>query len=219
MDNLENQDPIQKLAVLEKYNRSTEFCLPVPTTSGLNKQPSIPRSGSSTPDLSENEDFDEGFQKMKNSTKRFNIYTSSSGSEEENLNADLRKLPSLSEPNKVQLDDPEDNLTLSELKKHAEKSPFHKQIPTPNFDTIKYKPRRKAVNYIGQKITKDLFDTAEEKTSKNTKRTTKKTKPSRRPSDADTTKNLQFTRNQRQKGKQQSLTKDDEEQFICPKCN
>ncbi|CAB3255641.1 unnamed protein product [Arctia plantaginis] len=203
MDNLENQDPIQKLPVLEKY-RSTEFSLPVPTTSGLNKQPLILRLGSSTPDLSENEDFDEGLQKMKNSTKRFNIYTSSSESDEEKLNADLRKLPSLSEPNKVQLDDPEDNLPLSELKKHAEKSPFHKQIPTPNFATIKYKPRRKAVNYIGQKITKDLFDTAKEKTAKNTKRTTKKTKPSRRASDADTTKNLQLTRNQRQKGKQPS---------------
>ncbi|CAB3241212.1 unnamed protein product [Arctia plantaginis] len=111
---------------------------------------------------------------MKNSTKRFNIYTLSSESDKEKSNADLRKLPSLSEPNKVQLDDPEDNLPLSELKKHAEKSPFHKQIPTPNFATIKYKPRRKAVNYIGQKITKDLFDTAKEKTAKNTKRTTKK---------------------------------------------
>lgn len=282
MDNLENQDPIQKLPVLEKYNRSTEFCSPVPTTSGFNKQSLIPRLGSSTPDSSENEDFDEGLRKMKNSTKRFNIYTSSSESDEENLNADLRKLPSLPEPNKVQLDDPQDNLPLSELKKHAEKSPFHKQIPTPNFAIIKYKPRRKAMNYIGQKITKDLFDTAKEKTAKNTKRTTKKTKPSRRPSDADTTKNLQLTRNQRQKGKQPSdsnkgkkelnedinkkvtkaskkkesktlekhgwychgckvdrlddmrqcqkcqkwyhevcvgLTKDDEEQFICPECN
>ncbi|CAB3221942.1 unnamed protein product [Arctia plantaginis] len=116
MDNLENQDPIQKLPVLEKY-RSTEFCLPVPTTSGLNKQPLILRLGSSTPDLSENEDFDEGFQKMKNSTKRFNIYTSSSESDEEKLNADLRKLPSLSETNKVQPSDADTTKNFATYKK------------------------------------------------------------------------------------------------------
>ncbi|CAH2099772.1 unnamed protein product [Euphydryas editha] len=112
--------------------------------------------------------------------------------EEENLNADLRKLPSLSEPNKIQLDDPEDNLTLSELKKHAEKSPFH------NFATIKYKPRRKALNYISQKIAKDLF--AEEETAKNTKRTTKKTKPSR-------TKNLQQETRDRKENNRVTLIK------------
>ncbi|CAH2107479.1 unnamed protein product [Euphydryas editha] len=163
---------------------------------------------------------------MKNSTKRFNIYTSSSGSEEENLNADLRKLPSLSEPNKIQLDDPEDNLTLSELKKHAEKSPFHKQIPTPNFATIKYKPRRKALNYIGQKITKDLF--AEEETAKNTKRTTKKTKPSKKELKKKSNELKKVLRERRQnedinkkvtKAICVCLTKDDEEQFICPECN
>lgn len=206
MNNLENKDPIQNLPVLEKYNRSTEFCSRVPT-SGLNKQPLISRLGSSTADLSENEDFDEGLQKFKNSTKRFNIYTSSSKSDEENFNADLRKLPLLPVPNKVQLDDPGGNLPLLELEKHAEKSPFHKQIPTPNFAIIKYKPRRKAVNYIGQKITKYLFDTAKEKTAKNTKRTTKKTKPSRRPSDADTTKNLQLTRNHRKENNRVTLIK------------
>ncbi|VVC90810.1 unnamed protein product [Leptidea sinapis] len=65
IDNLENQDPIQKLPDWEKYNRNEEY-----------------------------------------------------------LNTDLRK-PSFSVPNKVQLDDPEDNLPLSELKKHSEKSPFH----------------------------------------------------------------------------------------------
>ncbi|XP_039760048.1 uncharacterized protein LOC120633772 [Pararge aegeria] len=212
MDNLENQDPTQKLPVLEKYNRSTEFCSPIPTTSGFNKQPrSIPRLGSSTPDSSENEDFHEGL-----STKRFNIYTSSSESDEENLNAD-RKLPSHPEPSKFQ--HPEDNLPLSELKKYAEKSPFHKQIPTPNFATIKYKPRRKAMNYIGQKITKDLFDTVKEKTAKNTKRTTKKTKLSRQPSDADTAKNLQLTIIQRQKGKQPSNSNKGKKQINKKKGN
>ncbi|XP_072931645.1 uncharacterized protein [Epargyreus clarus] len=196
---LENQEQVERLPLLEKNNRSTEFCSSVPTTSGVNMQP-LPRLDSSTPDLSENEDLDASLMKIKYTSKRFNIYTSSSESDEENLNPDRRKLPSLSEHKKIQSDDSEDNLPVSKLKRKAEKSPFHKQIPTPNFAIIKNQPRRKAINYIGQKITKDLFNTVKEKTAKNNLKTTKQTKSSRRPSYMDSSKNLQLTRNQRQEG-------------------
>lgn len=91
-------------------------------------------------------------------------------------------------------------MPLSKLKTKPEKSPFHKQIPTPNFAIIKNQPRRKAINYIGQKITKDLFNTVKDKTAKNTLKTTKQPKSSRRPSYMDSSKNLQLTRNQREKG-------------------
>lgn len=68
-------------------------------------------------------------------------------------------------------EDSDDNLPFSQIKEAAQtfdanvKTSFHKQIPTPNYATVKSKPRRKALNYIGQKITKDLFN--ETKQNKN----------------------------------------------------
>ncbi|CAG4929841.1 unnamed protein product [Parnassius apollo] len=133
-----------------------------------------PRLNSITSDSSEEEGITTFLKNFQYPSKLIDNYTSSSDSNEENLNPNFTELLPISEQMQIQSEDSEDNLPLLKLKNVPEplasKSQFHKQIPTPNFGKIKDKPRRKALNYIGQKITKDLFDIAKEKTKKNTKK-------------------------------------------------
>lgn len=177
---VENQRQLQKLPLSVR----NDICSPVPSTSGVNRQ----RFNSSTPELSD-KDYATCLRNIY-PTNFLNIYTSSS--DEENLDTDSRRLSLISQQSHVQSDDFEDNVPLSTLKKDIEKSPFHKQIPTPNFAVIKDKPRRKAINYIGQKITKDLFDVAKDKLTKNTKKTNTSTKTKEI---RDNTDHLKITKN------------------------
>ncbi|KAL0871502.1 hypothetical protein ABMA27_005220 [Loxostege sticticalis] len=74
-------------------------------------------------------------------------------------------------------DDPEDNIPLARLKAKTDtKTPFQQLLPTPNFAVVKQKPRRKAINYKGQIVTKDLF--AKRDSKKNTPMEQKKQKKS-----------------------------------------
>ncbi|XP_045509196.1 uncharacterized protein LOC123704756 isoform X3 [Colias croceus] len=52
----------------------------------------------------------------------------------------------------------EDNIPLSSLRKQNDKMSFQELFPTPNYAIVKNeRPRKKAMNYKGQKITKNLF--------------------------------------------------------------
>ncbi|CAB3226678.1 unnamed protein product [Arctia plantaginis] len=65
----------------------------------------------------------------------------------------------------------EENVPLSNLKKPSNKTEFEDFLPTPNYAITKTnRPRKKALNYKGQRITKDLFDKKDEdkKKTKNT---------------------------------------------------
>ncbi|KAF5281134.1 hypothetical protein FQR65_LT03000 [Abscondita terminalis] len=55
-----------------------------------------------------------------------------------------------------------DKIPLANLKSKETKSPFQELMPTPNVSVIKNKPRRKAIDYKGQRITKDIFNNREE---------------------------------------------------------
>ncbi|CAG4996567.1 unnamed protein product [Parnassius apollo] len=48
----------------------------------------------------------------------------------------------------------EDNVSLAQI---STKSPFQKFMPTPDYGDIKTRPRKKALKYKGQRVTKDLF--------------------------------------------------------------
>ncbi|CAG4971678.1 unnamed protein product [Parnassius apollo] len=169
-----NMDLQEQLQMQPFLNINFRYSSPVPTTSGTSNIQPRSRLNSITSDSSEEEGITIFLKNFQYPSKLIDIYTSSSDSNEENLNPNFTELLPISEQMQIQSEDSEDNLPLLKLKNVPEplasKSPFHKQIPTPNFGKIKDKPRRKALNYIGQKITKDLFDIAKEKTKKNTKK-------------------------------------------------
>ncbi|KAF5295547.1 hypothetical protein FQR65_LT10410 [Abscondita terminalis] len=119
---------------------------PQPSTSGfVRKRPVIYSSDSETDTEANNI---HSLMLMNNTLhKKINLY--SSEEEEEEL-------------------EPKDKIPLANLKSKETKSPFQELMPTPNFAVIKNKPRRKAINYKGQRITKDLFSNRE-KTKENEK--------------------------------------------------
>lgn len=51
----------------------------------------------------------------------------------------------------------DDSIPLAILKAKKFRSPFQELLPTPNYAVTKNKPRKKAINYKGQRVTKDLF--------------------------------------------------------------
>ncbi|KAJ0180927.1 hypothetical protein K1T71_003012 [Dendrolimus kikuchii] len=64
----------------------------------------------------------------------------------------------------------EDNLPLSTFKKRKNKTPFQEFLATPNYAVEKTKQqRKKAINYKGQRITKDLFTQGIDKKTKKVK--------------------------------------------------
>ncbi|CAB3220890.1 unnamed protein product [Arctia plantaginis] len=68
----------------------------------------------------------------------------------------------------------EENVPLSNLKKPSNKTEFEDFLPTPNYAITKTnRPRKKALNYKGQRITKDLFDKKDEDKKKTKNSNTK----------------------------------------------
>lgn len=65
-------------------------------------------------------------------------------------------------------------MPLAQLSK---KSSFQKFMPTPHYGAVKNRPRKKAIHYKGQRVTKDLFNPKETKTIENKKETVPKKKP------------------------------------------
>ncbi|CAB3262426.1 unnamed protein product [Arctia plantaginis] len=161
---------------------------PGPGPSGLQVQhvQCLPILLSSPSDIS---DIEYNLPMMQNyPTKRVRIYTSSSDSDEENNNA----IQSYFTPKNNQNDSFDDDMPLSELQNNTKQesllySSFKEFLPTPNHAQSKKKPRRKALNYVGQKITKDLFKAKSSNSAKNSakqiknyKNTTKEVKPSQK---------------------------------------
>lgn len=182
-NNSEHQDQHRRQPFLNiPHDRNSEFRSPIPTTSGINVHPRRLVNSSSSNE-SDQEDYDQNmlhFTYSQYPARKINIYTSSSESEEENINPQTREKTYSGHDEQEKFGDSDDNIPLSKIKETVEtlgvKTPFHKQIPTPNFATVKSKPRRKALNYIGQKITKDLFD-VKDKTKPNSTKHKKADKP------------------------------------------
>ncbi|XP_026328035.1 uncharacterized protein LOC113236244, partial [Hyposmocoma kahamanoa] len=102
---------------------------------------------------SSEEENESSFNKVYTTPKKQTIY---------NLSRDIHKTNS---DGFTCSDDSEDNLPLSTLNKQNSKTPFQEFLPTPKYAVVKTKhPRKKAINYKGQRITKDLF--AEDKNTK-----------------------------------------------------
>lgn len=154
----------------EIINRTSDFLSPVPSTSGVNGQ-FRPWLNFSLSDSSLSEEFDTALQNISQPRRANNtmIYTSSS-SETEEGNVNISRQRDTTPPREVS-ENSDDNSPFSQIKEADQmfdanvKTSFHKQIPTPNYATVKSQPRRKALNYIGQKITKHLFN--ETKQNKN----------------------------------------------------
>ncbi|CAH0727259.1 unnamed protein product, partial [Brenthis ino] len=155
-------------------DRESQFHSPIPSTSGLVRQnvlrrPVINSSASGSDD--ENIDINVIQKCCQHSARNCKIYTSSESDEENldpsNATAAHTHQETLRIRHGEHNSDDSDNEPLSNLKQNKKKtqkrSPFHEFIPTPNFAIIKSKPRRKAINYIGQRVTKDLFDAVQEK--------------------------------------------------------
>lgn len=104
----------------------------------------------------------------------------------------------------------DDNVPLANLKDNKFRSPFQELLPTPNYAVTKNKPRRKAINYKGQRVTKDLFK--EQETLKENKLTKK-----RKPKESKKTKNEKKKRSKGDKRKRSNLSV--EESWFCPACN
>lgn len=148
------------------------FSTPIPSTSGLQRIPCniVQHSSPSGSDTSDIDDYDYNIQQLYQArAKNLRIYSSTSESDEQHMTSAITTI----KPQEVY--DSEDEKPLSELKqstKNAEVSltPFRELLPTPNYAIMKNKPRRKALNYIGQRITKHLFKEKETTKAKKTKK-------------------------------------------------
>ncbi|KAL4717794.1 hypothetical protein ACJJTC_000943 [Scirpophaga incertulas] len=145
---------------------------PIPFTSSRPCLPSniVRYSSPSGSNASDVEDYDSKIQQLYQArAKKIRIYSSTSESDEEHMNCAITAVKT-----KEVYDSEVENL-LSELKQSSKTNevyltPFQELLPTPNYATIKNKPRRKALNYIGQQVTKDLFKEIETTIAKNNKK-------------------------------------------------
>ncbi|CAG9792671.1 unnamed protein product [Diatraea saccharalis] len=169
--------------------------------------------------------------------KRLPIY-SSSDSDIIDENVDLNNIVV---PQSSDFED-EDNLPLAQL---SNKTPFQKFLPTPDYGITKDRPRKKALNYKGQRITKDLFNKQgnslikeKKKTSKQQvqKRTKKVCKKNKNQGTKQRSPDERWYCNACQEERMEDmrkcikclkwfhddcvgLTKNDGEVFICPNCD
>ncbi|CAK1577977.1 unnamed protein product [Parnassius mnemosyne] len=121
------------------------------------------------------------------------------------------------------------------LKKQSNKTPFQIFLPTPNYAQVKTKGQhKKAMNYKGQRITKDLFSEKSEKQQKNkinskvdakTNKQQKKNildKKNPNTNEVNTKKKVlkckDITKKQQRKKKQINEGKDDTEEWYCYAC-
>ncbi|CAB3234408.1 unnamed protein product [Arctia plantaginis] len=114
-------------------------------------------------------------------------------------------------------EDSEDNIPLENLRvpsNSATTSSFQQLIPTPNYVVIKNKPRRrKAINYKGRIITKDLFKEKEKK--KEMKRSRKTEHESQRYEKSRKKPKTDF----KKKTKKTKEIDDDNDKWYCHACN
>lgn len=151
------------------------------------------------------------------------IYSSSSDDEDNNID---NKQPDRSPLVNCQSDE-DDEVPLANL---TEKSPFQKLLPTPDYAVTKNKPRRKALNYKGQRVTKDIFQKTKEaqKEEDNQKKTETqesnteqgKEKGKGKGKGKGTRKSSKKVQDNQNKYKnEESSIKESQECWYCPACN
>ncbi|CAG5039045.1 unnamed protein product [Parnassius apollo] len=116
-----NMDLQEQLQMQPFLNINFRYSSPVPTTSGTSNIQPRPRLNSITSDSSEEEGITTFLKNFQYPSKLIDIYTSSSDSNEENLNPNFTELLPISEQMQIQSEDSEDNLPLLKLKN----SPHH----------------------------------------------------------------------------------------------
>ncbi|CAG9794003.1 unnamed protein product [Diatraea saccharalis] len=108
-------------------------------------------------------------------------------------------------------DDSDYNIPLERLRiKKSLKTPFQKLLSTPNYAVIKQKPRRKAINYKGRIITKDIFTDRENK---------KERQRNQKASNSGIKKNQKKKKVYNKKTKENHNTIDEEDKWYCYACN
>lgn len=219
---------IESLDSVDK-NVPIRYSTPVPGLSGLQvrqvyRPPTLVSSPSDISDIVYN------FSMMQNyPAKHVRIYTSSSSSDEENNNPVQTHFTSKKDQN----DSFGDDMLLSELKNNKERSDvqessFKDFLPTPNYAQTKAKPMRKALNYVGQRITKDLFNDKPRNNAKNSAKQTKndnnntkgqKVKTRKKTSKVPNTKPDKIKTKQKHTIERYKKVINDKESWYCPACN
>ncbi|XP_046978393.1 uncharacterized protein LOC124544043 [Vanessa cardui] len=133
--------------------------------------------------------------------RRLRIYTSSDTdkSDVENINPNNVTLP------KSDGEDIEDDEPLAKIAR-LKKTDFQKFMPTPDYSIVKNRPRKKALNYKGQRVTKDLFNTDKEPKKNNSNNKKKGKKP------------IKKTDKQKRKSLIKTKSTEDREQWYCLAC-
>ncbi|KAL4713560.1 hypothetical protein ACJJTC_006148 [Scirpophaga incertulas] len=106
--------------------------------------------------------------------------------------------------------DGEDDQSLAKIARNR-KTDFQQFMPTPDYGVFKSRPRKKALNYNGHRVTKDLFNSDKEQ-NKNKSKNTKKRKENYQREDCRYGQCPECCQDC------VGLTKSDLDAFVCPNC-
>ncbi|CAH2084962.1 unnamed protein product [Euphydryas editha] len=243
-----SQSSLSALPVPPTYNSkqiSNHYDMAVPSCSGLNRPPLRPEHcttdyNTCTQHSSDSSDIDSAIIVHSNDKLKYSVEEVYVFSSDENQSfidkGESTPNKQYSEQDNIPNDDTtnyldDDNVPLSNLRKEpGYRTEFHNFLPTPNYAITKTnRLRKKAINYKGQRITKDLFDKKGEdkKKIKNTK--TKNNNKSKKDNKNNTkieTKNMymekkQYTSivNKQEKRKIINQEKDNTEEWYCYACH
>ncbi|XP_052742085.1 uncharacterized protein LOC128198842 [Bicyclus anynana] len=202
-------------------NKESSNDIDIPSCSGL-QRPMCRQYSSDSSDI-DSYIIKPSHNKLKYSVE--DVYGYLSEEENENLTV-INKGETTPKKQTVNSDDDEsgsldeDNIPLFNLKRQSNKTEFHEFLPTPNYSITKTKrPRKKAINYKGQRITKDLFNKNDE--DKNKTKNTKTKKKEKNKKDKIKSKNKVIkTKDKKQQNKKKiNEKKDDTEDWYCYACH
>ncbi|KAJ8724447.1 hypothetical protein PYW08_015921 [Mythimna loreyi] len=202
----------------ESYN---DIDMAVPSCSGLQRP--IRRNYSS-----DSSDIDDFINKLSHNSFKYSVEDvyGYSSTDEENENLGIINKGETTPKKQIKEAKPnddeycfsdEDDVPLLNLKKPNNKTEFEKFLPTPNYAVTKTnRPRKKAINYKGQRITKDLFNKKDERKKKTKKTKTKKNEKNKK----DKIKNRVIkTKKKTQNKKRINEKEDDTEEWYCYACH
>ncbi|KAK9872721.1 hypothetical protein WA026_019502 [Henosepilachna vigintioctopunctata] len=114
-------------------------------------------------------------------TRRLVEYSDNTEDEQCNTECDIENVnPNNDTFTKSDGEDTEDDQPLAKIARNM-KTDFQQFMPTPEYGVVKSSPRKKALNYRGQRVTKDLFNTDKEQNKKKSRNTKKERKLPKKP--------------------------------------
>lgn len=147
--------PVRQTTPKRSCMKDQRFDGAIPGPSGLGKKKLVEYSDTdiSSEDSSSDLILMNEYINRRLPTRRLRIYSSTDSE------VDIDNIS----PQNVQIEteiEADDDVPLAQISK---KSRFQTFLPTPEYGIVKSRPRKKALNYKGQRVTKDLFKRKEEK--------------------------------------------------------